>query len=253
MIGIKKIVLFFLLVACISVHAQDVNVLLKEASNFEKQLKETEALEKYTDVLKVDDKNIPALVKCTELNVRMGARQTDKNAKANYYHLGEAYARKGWTVDSNNADVDYAMALVSAKLTETADENKEIVGYVRQTKLYVDRALAINPNHGMANYTLGKWHFEMVNLSWVKKAAVKALYGGLPKGDIDSAIFHMEKCRSIDQYFVLNYLDLAKAYDFNSQPAKAMDVLNKLIKLPNRTIDDAALKEEGKKMLEKML
>ncbi len=81
---------------------------------------------------------------------------------------------------------------------------------------------------------------------------MKTLYGGLPKGDIDSAILYMEKCRVLDQYFVRNYLDLAKAYQYKSQPAKAIEVLNKLVKLPNRTADDAALKEEGKQILQQM-
>jgi hypothetical protein len=41
-------------------------------------------------------------------------------------------------------------------------------------------------------------------------------------------------------------------YQYDHQPAKAIDVLNKLVKLPNHTFDDAAIKEEGKKMLAEM-
>jgi FimV-like protein len=48
---------------------------------------------------------------------------------------------------------------------------------------------------------------------------------------------------------MLNCLDLAKAYVQDNKPPKAIDVLQKLVKLPLRTADDAALREEGKKML----
>ena len=238
--------------SCIFVHAQDVNTLLKEASNFEKQFKEPEALEKYRQAVYIDEKNIPALVKCTELNCSIGARQTDKNAKNNYYQLAKTFAEKALSADAANADANYAMALVESKMIETATENKEIADHIRQTKLYVDKALAINPDQSKANYIAGKWHYEMSNLNWLKKAAVKALYG-LPKGDIDSAIIYMEKCKTLDQYFVRNYLDLAKAYQYKQQPAKEMDVLKKLVKLPTRTADDVALKQEGEKMLNEML
>ena len=61
-----------------------------------------------------------------------------------------------------------------------------------------------------------------------------------------------EKSRVIDPYFALDYLDLAKVYQYDHQPGKALDILNKLVKLPNRTFDDAAIKEEGRKMLEGM-
>jgi hypothetical protein len=250
---IKRIVFFFLLLISVNALAQDINLLLKEASNLEKQLKEPEALEKYKQIALVDTTNIAVLVKCTELNCNIGARQTDKNAKANYYKEAESYAQKALTADANNADANYAMAVAAGKMTEIEPEKKKATEYVRDTKLYGDKALAINQNHAKANYVVGKWHYEMVTLSWLKRTAVKTLYGGLPKADIDSAIIYMEKCRAIDQYFVRNYLDLAKAYQYKSQPAKAIEVLNKLVKLPSRTADDAALKEEGNQMLQRAL
>ncbi|CAN5489344.1 hypothetical protein BH10BAC2_BH10BAC2_11890 [soil metagenome] len=242
------IVLFF--ICSFTLHAQDVNILMKEASNYEKQLNETEAYKKYAQVAELDAKNMLALVKCTEINAAVGERQKDKNTKAIYYNAAQTFAQKAFIADSNTADANYVKALAAAKMTEVSEENKQIVAWVRQTKLYIDKALALNPNHAKANYTIGKWHYEMVNLSWAKKAAVKALYGGLPKGDIDSAIYYMEQCKKLDMYFVQNYLDLASAYQFKERPAQAIEILNKLVKLPNRTPDDAALKEEGKKMLQ---
>jgi hypothetical protein len=136
-----------------------------------------------------------------------------------------------------------------AKKTEVEDDNKKLLEDVKQIKIYADQALAINPNHAKANYILGKWHFELIRLSWLKRAAIKTFYGGIPDTQIDSAAYYMEKSRVADPYFALDYLDLAKVYQYDHQPAKAIDVLNRLVKLPNRTFDDAAIKEEGKRML----
>lgn len=231
-------------------YAQDINILMKEASNYEKQLNEPEAYKRYAQVADLDTKNITALVKCTEINCSIGGRQKDENAKANYYNTARTFAQKAYAADSTTADANYSMALTSARLAEVADENKEIFAYARQTKSYIDKALAINPNHAKANYVMGRWQFDMVNVSFTKRAASKTIKGGLPKGDIDSAIYYMEQCKKIDMYYVKNYLDLAKAYQYKNRPAQELDVLTKLVKLPNRTPDDAAWKEEGKKMLE---
>ena len=92
----------------------------------------------------------------------------------------------------------------------------------------------------------------MANLSGIKKVAVKLFYGGLPEGNLDDAIRYMEKCKSLEPYFVSNYLDLAKAYKDNRRPAEAMEVLNRLVKLPTRTTDDIAYKAEGSKLLASM-
>lgn len=232
--------------------AQDVNVLMKEAQNLERTQKETEALQKYVAILALDSKNMRALVRASELSSAIGARQKDKKDRLNYFQNAKGYAEAALIVDSNNADANYVRAVVAGKFTEVETDNKKIVENVRDTKVYADKALSINPNHARANYVVGKWHYEMVTLAWAKRAAVKLFYGGLPSATIEDAFKYMEKARSADQYFVLNYLDLAKAYKYDNKPAKAIEVLNKLVKLPTRTADDVALKEEGRAMLNEM-
>lgn len=241
-------ILFFLTAA--TAQSQDITVLLKEAGNLEKQQKETEALDKYKQILIQDPANLKALVKAAELNASLSNRQPDKNSRRLYIESAYAFAQRAFQTDSTNADANYAMAMASGKMTDIETENKKLVGYVKDVKKYADKALAINPNHAKANYTLGKWHYEMANLSGIKKIAVKLLYGGLPEGNLEQAILYMEKCKSLEPYFVNNYLDLARAYKDNRQPAQAIEVLTRLVKLPTRTSDDIALKAEGARLLQ---
>ncbi len=245
----KSFLLFLLIPICFVVEAQDIAVLLKEADNFERQIKESEALDKYKQVLVADPTNLKALVKAAELNAAIGGRLPDKTSKKLYFETANAYAKKAYDVDPNNADANYVMGMAAGKMTDVESENKKIVAFVKDAKSYNEKAIAINPKHAKATYSIGKWHYEMVNLSGIKKMAVKLFYGGLPNGDLDSAITYFEKCRVLDPYFALNYLDLAKSYRDNHRPTQAIEILNKLVKLPTRTGDDAAIKAEGAKML----
>jgi tetratricopeptide (TPR) repeat protein len=229
--------------------AQDIAVLLKEADNFERQIKEPEALEKYKSVVELNPSNLKALIKASELNASIGGRQTDKNTKRLYFETSLAFAKKAFDTDPNNADANYAMGMSAGKMTDVETENKKIVAFVKDAKSFNEKALVINPKHAKAAYSIGKWNYEMVNLSGIKKIAVKLFYGGLPNGDLDSAIAYFEKCRTLDPYFALNYLDLAKAYRDNHRPSQAIEILNKLVKLPIRTADDTTIKAEGAKML----
>ncbi|MDP1973644.1 MAG: hypothetical protein Q8J87_11760 [Sediminibacterium sp.] len=229
--------------------SQDIAILAKEAENIERQLKEPEALVKYKQILVLEPNNIKYLVKATELEIAIGGREKDEKNKRLFFESAMAYAQRALKIDPNNADANYAMATVSGKMTDLDIENKKIVAYVKDVKEYADKALSINANHARANYTLGKWHYEMVTLSGIKKAAVKLFYGGLPNGDLDKAILYMEKSKSLEPYFVTNQLDLAKAYKENRQPSKAIEVLERLVKMPNRSFNDIALKAEGAKLL----
>ncbi len=129
---------------------------------------------------------------------------------------------------------------------------KEKVQHVRDIKKYADAALASNPNHFRALHVLGKWHLEVTMLNFAEKAALKVIYGGLPEASLPLAVLNFEKARAIDPWFVLNYLELAKAYKENGQSDKAIEVLTKMQKLPPKTQDDPGYKAEGKKLLESL-
>lgn len=248
----KRIIVIAALLLTGNLFAQDVSVMMKEASNFERSLKDDQALDKYRSVLAAAPTNIQALVKSSEICSAIGNRQTDKKARLDYYQQAKDFADKALGTDANSADANYVRALAASRLAEVEAENKQLVADVRDVKTYADKALAINANHAKANYVLGKWNFQMLTLGWTKKATLKVLFGGMPEATIENAIKYMEKCRSIEPYFVANFLELAKAYKFDNQPAKAIEVLSQLVKLPTRTPDDVALKAEGKKMLSEM-
>lgn len=245
----KKNLLFISIVLSTFLHAQETVTLFKEAANFEYNFKEQEALNKYKQILITEPTNIKALVKATELSCSTGERLPIKTDKRITFESALAFAQRAVAADSNNADSYYALAMASGKMTEVETENKKIVAYVRDVKTNADKALRINPNHAMANFVEGKWHYEMITLNWAKRFAVK-LYGGLPEADIDKAIEYFEKCKTAEPYFMLNYLYLAKAYKEKNRPAQAIDVLNKLVKLPIRTFDDKDYKAEGQKLLQ---
>jgi hypothetical protein len=245
---------FMALVMLISTRAfaQDAAVLYKEGQNLDRALKEDEAFEKYKQVLALEANNLPALVRCAELSAGIGARLADKKAKKTYFDLSKDYADKALAANANSADANYARAVAAGKQTEVETDNKKIVANVKDINVYATKALAINPNHGRANYVLGRWHYEMASLMWAKRAALKVFFGGMPESSIEDAIKYMEKAKALEPYFVRNFLDLAKAYKYDNKPAKAIEVLNQLVKLPNRTADDVALKAEGKKLLTEM-
>ncbi|MFY8126785.1 MAG: hypothetical protein ACOVMM_00280 [Chitinophagaceae bacterium] len=246
----KILVLFF---ACFLIKisaAQDVNTLFKEANNLELKFKDDDALLKYKQIIAIDENNVKALIKAAELSCATGARNKDANAKKALYLDGLSFAKKAVALAPNNADAYVVLATANGKMTEVETDKKQIVAYVRETKINADNALSINANHALANFIEGKWHYEMINLNWAKRLAVKALYGGLPTASIEQAAFYLEKSRKADPYNALTFLTLAKVYKEKTSPTEMIEVLEKLIKLPRRTIDDAAYIEEGKKMLE---
>jgi len=239
----------FTLISINLVFGQENIVLFKEAENLERSLKEPEALEKYKLILASDASNIKALVKAAELSCLIGARIENKNDKRLQYESAMSFAKRALAADNNNPDANYAISMVSGKMTEIETDNKKIVAYARDVKLYADKAIHINPKHAKATFTEGRWHFEMVTLNSLKRTAAKVFFGGLPTATLDSAIIYLERCKSLDPYLVINYYYLNKAYKEDNKPVKQIELLNRMVKLPTRTFDDIAMKAEATKEL----
>lgn len=248
----KSLFVFTALILSFQLFAQDVNTLTKEAINLERTQKENEAFDKYKQILSIEANNLKALVKCSELAAGIGGRQTDKKLKKEWLDQAKMYADQSFAVDTNNVEASYVKSLVASKYAETETENKKLATYLKDMKWYADRAVMLNPENGKANYIAGKWHYDMLTRPWAKVAALKILFGGMPPANMDSAYIHLEKCRKAEPYFVPNFYILATAYKFDNKPAKAIEVLNQLVKLPIRTTDDIALKAEGRTILSEM-
>ena len=228
--------------------AQDVNSLLKEADRLEAVPDEMASFHKFREVLKIQPLNIYALSKCSELCSRIAKRQTNTKVRDDYYSAAKTYASIALKINPNSSAANCSMAMVLGR-SSLARTGKEKIENAREVKKYVDLAIKNDPQNFIAWHILGRWHYEVNNLSLIEKAAVKLLYGGMPKATLKESINAFEKTRAIAPGFLLNYFEMAKAYKENGKKEKAIAYLNYMLTLPNHTEDDPAIKEDGRKLL----
>jgi tetratricopeptide (TPR) repeat protein len=246
---VKLFLSFCLLSVAVFSYAQEAPQLIAEGQALEQKFKEPEALAKYQQALAAQPSNVVAATKCALLCCSIGSREAEKEDKAKWFNKAKDYAAAAILYGPKDVEANYAMSVAFGKLTETETSNNKVVEYVKATKQYADKTLAINPDYGKAWNVLGQWHFEMLNLNMVKKAAVKIIYGGVGNSDIDTCIADLEKCKQLEPYCCLNYMSLAKAYRYNKEYEKALAALQQCIKSPSLQLNDRIVKEEAKKLL----
>lgn len=245
--------LCILLVSFISLigYSQTDNLLIKKAERYEAAFNETAALETLRQVIKVNPNNYYAHWKASELCSRVGKRQSGREQQEAFYNAAKVYAAKAIKINARGADGYYAMALALGRLG-LLQSGSERFHSVKEIKDNADKALKLNPKHARAWHVLGKWNYEVSNLSFIEKAGLKIIYGELPPASLARSIYAYEKAKLLEPDFALNYLALAKAYNRNNQTDKAMELLKKLPLLPNKTADDVRIKEEGAKLLREL-
>jgi tetratricopeptide (TPR) repeat protein len=242
------IVSLFSILTFLKPAAQDIAAVIKEAEKLEAAPDEMAAFKKYKEALKLQPTHLKALCKSSELCSRIGQRQTDAKIRDGYYAAAKIYAETALKVDANSSEANTSMAIALGRATLTKS-GKEKVTAAKDLKKYVDAAIKANPSNFLAWHVLGRWHYEISNLNAIERAAVKVFYGGFPASSLKEGIAAFEKARALTPGFILNYLELARAYHRNDEDAKAKATINAMLLLPNHTEDDPAIKETGKKLL----
>ncbi len=238
------IVSVFSFLFSISIYGQDVAAIIKEAQRLEATLNEKAAFNKFKEVLQLQPNHLHALTKCSELASRISKREKSKVIREAYYSIAKSYATNALKVDANSSDANAAMAIAMGRAA-LDKSGKEKIAAVKEIKKYCDLAIKYNANNYVAWHIIGKWHYEVSNLNGIERTAAKIFFGGLPSASLKESIQAYEKAKTIDPGFVLNYLELARAYKRNNEKPKAISMLKILAVLPNKTEDDINIKDEA--------
>ncbi len=244
-----KQLLFILFISiCTSVSAQDIASLIKEGDRQENLINEKAAFEKFKEVLKLQPANTYALNKCSELCSRIGKRELLAGQQNDYYEAAKTYAGITLRINPNNAEGNCVMAIALGR-SSMNKSGKEKVAAAKEIRKYIDAAIKNDPNNYKAWHVLGRWHYEISSLNMFERAAVKILFGSMPPSSLSESIKAFERAHTLAAAFVLNNFEMARAYKKDGQKARAIQLLNAMMLLPNSTEDDVIIKNDGKKLL----
>ncbi|MBK8711903.1 MAG: hypothetical protein IPL97_08540 [Niastella sp.] len=244
------LVCIFIFLCSLPNFAQDAATFIKEAEHLEALPNEKGAFEKFKLALVHDPGNVYVLTKCSELCSRIGNRETNTDNRDAYYAAAISYSKKALALAPQNDEANVSMAIALGRIA-LLKSGKEKITAVKDIKHYADFAIKYNRQNFKAWHVLGKWNYEVSNLNAIERAAIKVFYGGLPNASFKKAIEAYDMAKKIKPDFVLNYLELAKAYHKNNQKDMAIANLKALLLLPNKTEDDARIKTEARNLLAK--
>ncbi len=228
--------------------AQDANSMLAEASKIEMLPNESLALSRYKDILKIYPQNITALSKSSELCSRIGSRESAGVSQNAWYDAALQYANRAiaFSPRSDQANVSKAMIIGKSSLTKSS---KEKIKGAKEIKQLLDIALATNPKNYLAWHILGRWNYELSNVNSFERAAARVFVTSVPEGSLKNSIICFENARKLSPDFILNNIELAKAYYANNQPIKGINLLQEAIKMPVTTEDDPRLKQKAHNLI----
>jgi len=231
--------------------AQDVAPLLSRGAQLEAAFREEEALSVYMSAVQLQPRNIVALIHCSDLVCRVGHRLKDKDKMITYFRAGYGYAQRAYRIDSTNSEANVVMAFSLARLA--LDQNgKERVASANEIRRYAEQAIRDDPANYKAYHILGRWHYEVSNLSFIERTLARWFFGSLPESSLSDCISNLEKSRALRPDFMLNYFELARAYHREGENRRAIALLTEMLKLPDGMLDDRTVRAQGEKLMEQL-
>jgi tetratricopeptide (TPR) repeat protein len=244
----QRVLFLLCLLFPFSCFAQDITALLRQAGELESSFSENEAFLKYQELLRTQPRNLTALIRCSDLSCRIGNRLTDQTKKTGFFKAGRSYAQAAYQLAPANSEANIVMAFSIARMA-LIQSGRDKVSAAGDVKKYAENAIRCDPSNFKGYHILGRWHYEVSALNIVERTLAKWFFGALPAASLKESIANYEKSMSLAPGFLLNYLELARACHRDGQKDRALRLLRQMDSLPDGMLDDARVREEGKKLL----
>jgi len=251
---VKKLILLFVFLA-VHVKSQSNSEQYSKALGLKKEHRFAEALAVFKQLLKTDSNQVDYLTNTAFLLCKVGNREKQENNRQHYFQTASYLSKKAIALNHNDSQAHFTYALALGRSSEFAS-SKQKVANAKEIKAECDIAIQLDPNLAGAYHILGRWHRTIADFNFIERAAINALYGGMPPGgSIDAAIDCFSKAMHLDPGNLLNCYELAVSYHQrgkNKDDSYAKAWLKEALKLPVKDEDEAETKKKCEELLKKI-
>lgn len=114
------------------------------------------------------------------------------------------------------------------------------------------KALKINPNDADLHHLLGRFKYEVANLSWIERKVAATLFSEPPSASYEDAIDSFQKAENFSvEVNLQNRLFLSKCYIALSKYELACDWLEKICDFSVVSKDDEKIQNDARQLLTK--
>ncbi len=240
--------LIFLLAVTAFGRAQSVGDLVNEGDALDAKNQNAKALAIYLQAERLEPGNAEILCLVSK---EYAQKMSDAPGAAEKQALGQkalAYARRAVECGPDDAEAHLSLAIVCGKAAflKSARERMEYSRLIRQE---AQKAIDLDPGNDLAWHVLGRWNYEVANLSGPVKFLAETLYGRMPDASIMEALQCFQKAAALNPRRLVNVAELGRTLAVLGRKDEARATLGKALGMPSREKDDDETKARARKAL----
>lgn len=240
-----------MLLTCSTIQGQAPDDLIAKGDAFDKRHQAAEALESYLPVEELDPNNVPILLKIARQYRHL---MTDASAKPEKLRLGAKaleYSQRAAALAPNDSEAQLSVAITLGKMLPLKSSKEQLEGS-RRIKEKAERAIKLDSRNDLAWHILGRWHLLMSEVSSVKRALARVVYGSMPTATFADAAKSFEKAAALNPNRLMHHVELGRTYAQMGRKADALRSITRGLAMPSVEKDDPATKARGRQILAKL-
>lgn len=171
--------------------------------------------------------------KATHMEATAAGQVGDNDMRKTLTFAGCQRAEKALQLNDNSSDAHKWFAITLGSKGDFVPISERIKnGYI--FKDHVDRAVRLNPSKDSSiHYLLGRFCFEVSNLSWMERKVASTLFSAPPSATPQEALVHFQASERIGKPILKdNRLYMAKCYIAMKNNEQAAYWLNMCVQMP---------------------
>jgi tetratricopeptide (TPR) repeat protein len=245
-----KILPVFVCLCHLPAFAEDsrVTTLLMRGDAQERQHHTRAALAAFRAAEQLEPDNVGVLLRMSKQYSDLITQAGSGADARNFAERARQYAARAVELAPDNAKAHLSLAICYGKLTEFVGSRTK----VEYSKIVHDetlRSIEFDPHDDFAWHVLGRWHYEVANISSMLKTVAKLIYGGLPAASNEEAIKHLKKASEIAPQRIIHHSELARVYRTVGRMDLAIKEWQAVAVLPATDHDEEKEKSEAETAL----
>jgi len=225
--------------------------LIRKGDVFYAKLQPAEALKFYLPAEKLDPNNADLLTRIARQYRHLMSEATRKEEKLRLGNLAVAYSRRAVALAPNDPEAQLSVAISYGKVLpfQSSGEQFENSRLIRNA---AEKVVKLDPRNDLGWHVLGRWSLNMAEVSPVKRAMARLVYGELPPAKYEDAERCFEKAIALNPNRLMHYIELGRTFAGMDRDEEARKYINKGLAMAETEKDDPETKNLGRTILKKL-
>jgi tetratricopeptide (TPR) repeat protein len=218
---------------------------LHDASEYQTELSQLEMLSAE------HPEDVEILWRLAQVHFDIADQTEDVEVHKTHFYPGFEAAKKAVEIDQNSARANHWYATLIGKIGMLEGTKQKITNSY-QVEEYGLKAIELDPNYDGSLHLMGRWHYELADLSWVERTVAKIVYETPPKASFEKSVEYFQRAMKAKPDEVRHQLWLGKALMKLKKVDEAITAFEGAIALTPVDDGDKLMQNEAEKLLKKL-